>query len=159
MTRSRIVWLLVAAGVGFGLGWAVGLDLSHAAALAVAAVILVELRKVSWFTEDEGWPERDLGPTDQGVRRDIARLSWGMDGFQSRVDRASVNRLRGVAVARLARLGVDLDDPSDREQARALLGAPSYGLLISGTTDLPTFAVFAAAVTAVEQLNDKELTR
>ena len=141
--------LLVAAV--FGVAFVVGVDLVHCVLLAAGTLLLALLRRLPEVEGDE-WPEREPDASDRGVRREVARLSWGLHGFESRVDRRSVHRLHAIALRRLHGCGVDLDDPADAERARQLLGPGPYAAVTSDPSTLPRFDVFARAVRAVEAL-------
>jgi hypothetical protein len=154
MTASESLRALLVAGLVFGLALVIGVDLPHCLLLALGAVALLELRKVSGTRED-GWQDRDDERADAGARREVARLSWGLSGFESRVDRRTLAMLQTTAARRLLRHGVDLDDPSAADRARRLLGDDAYATLTSGPGSLPRFDSFTRAVTAVEQLTER----
>lgn len=142
-----------------GLLWAVGLDLMHALILAAAAVAVVGLRNPPAVNTDQGWPADDDTRTDTGVRREVARLSWSMQGYESRVQRQSVGRLHRIATYRLAERGLDLDDPRDYLACQSVLGERAYSV-VSEPEVRPLYADFEAAVTAVERLqaNSSKIT-
>lgn len=154
MTASDALRPVLVAGLVFGAALVVGVDVPHAVLLALALAVLLQLRGLTGGVE-EGWPERQDERSDAGVRREVARLSWGLSGFESRVDRRSLATLRGLAAARLRRHGVDLDEPADAVRARRLLGDPAYATVTSDPASLPRFDSFARAVTAVEQLTER----
>jgi hypothetical protein len=145
---------VLVAGLVFGLALVVGVDVPHCLLLALAAVALLQLRRVSG-TEDDGWPDREDERSDAGARREVARLSWGLSGFESRVDRRTLAMLQATAARRLLRHGVDLDDPASADRARRLLGDHAYATLTSGPDSLPRFDSFTRAVSAVEQLTER----
>ena len=155
MARDRAwspVRTLAASAVTFGLALLIGVDLGHCLLLALGAAVLVLLGRLLPEADDDGWPERESGPSDRGVRREVARLSWGLHGYESRVDRRSVARLRAIADRRLAGSGVDLDEPADAERASGLLGRTAYAALTGDPNSPPRYEDFARAVAAVEQL-------
>jgi hypothetical protein len=138
--------------VVFGLTYGVGLDLVHCLLLAVGTLLLVQLRRLP-EADDDGWPQREADPSDRGVRLEVARLSWGLHGFESRVDRRSVDRLHAIAARRLRSRGLDLDDPADAGRVEQLLGAAPYAALTGDlSTSPPRYDDFARAVAAVERL-------
>ena len=132
----------------------IGLDLGHCLLIALTAAVLHRLRAAS-ATEDHGWPEHEDDRTDAGARREVDRLSWGLSGFESRVDRRSLAHLRGIATRRLHWRGVDLDDPADADRARALLGAAAYTALTADPGTPPRYDSYARAALAVEQLTER----
>ena len=138
----------------FATAFLVGLDLVHCVLLGVAAAALLPLRALSAVTDD-GWPEHEDDRSDAGARREVNRLSWGLHGFESRVDRRSLAHLRGIATRRLRRLEVDLDDPADADRARDLLGADAFAAVTADLGAPPRYDSFARAVLAVEQLPER----
>lgn len=143
----------IAAGIGVAVVvlWAMGLDLVHAVVLAAALVALITLRRVPAVNDDQIWPDEDDTRSDTGVRREVARLSWSMQGYESRVQRQSVRRLHDIAVFRLAERGLDLDDPRDYLACESAVGVRAYQV-ISEPAVRPLYDDFVAAVAAVEQL-------
>jgi hypothetical protein len=154
MTAPESLRAALLGGLVFGLALVVGVDVPHCVLLALGVVALVQLRRVSG-TEDDGWPDREDDRTDAGARREVARLSWGLSGFESRVDRRTLAMLQATATRRLLRHGVDLDDPSAADRARRLLGDQAYATLTSAPGSLPRFDSFTRAVSAVEQLTER----
>ena len=145
---------LAVALVIFAAGLVVGLDVVHCALLAVAGAAMIPLGALS-AADDDGWPEHEDDRADAGARREVNRLSWGLHGFESRVDRRSLAHLRGIATRRLHRLDVDLDDPADADRARHLLGVDAYAALTADPGAPPRYDSFALAVVAVEQLTER----
>jgi hypothetical protein len=154
MTGSESLRAVLVGGLVFALALVIGVDLPHCLLLALGAVVLLELRRLSG-TQDDGWPDRDDDRSDAGARREVARLSWRLSGFESRVDRRTLAMLQATAARRLLRHGVDLEDPSAADRARRLLGDQAYATLTSGPSSLPRFDSFTRAVTAVEQLTER----
>lgn len=154
MTTSEPLRAVLVGGLVFGLALVIGVDVPHCLLLALAAVALLQLRKLRG-TADDGWPDRDDDRTDAGARREVARLSWGLSGFESRVDRRTLAMLRATAARRLLRHGVDLDDPAAADQARRLVGDDAYATLTADPSSLPRFNSFTRAVSAVEQLTER----
>ena len=144
--------LLLAAVLAAGV--LVGLDAVHAVVVAVGSGVLLLLRRLPGGAPDE-WPDRVTDPSDRGVRREVSRLSWGLHGYQGRVDRRAALRLHQLAARRLQRLGVDLDDPAQAPQARELLGDQAYAALTTGAAEPPRYDSYARAVTALERLGER----
>jgi hypothetical protein len=132
--------------------WLVGLDLGHALLLGGVGVILFELQQLPDAQPVDAWPVRHDDSVTQGVRREVARLSWGMQGIEARVDHRSVTRLRESAHRRLAGAGIELDEPADADRARERLGALPYQVLTSDRNFRPSFDQFAQTIAAVERL-------
>ncbi|MFT4165223.1 MAG: hypothetical protein QM650_08265 [Microlunatus sp.] len=134
-----------------GLLWLLGLDVPHAAVLAATLATVVGLRRAPAVNLDQSWPDDSELRADTGVRREVARLSWSMQGYEARVQRQSVKRLHDIAAYRLGEQGLDLEDPRDYLACQLALGERAYRL-ISEPEERPQYADFVAAVTAVEKL-------
>jgi hypothetical protein len=132
--------------------WGMGLDPVHALVLGAALVALIALRKSPAVNNDQAWPDEVDSRSDTGVRREVARLSWSMQGYESRVQRQSVGRLHQIAVYRLGELGLDLDDPRDYLACESALGVRAYQV-VSEPEVRPLYPDFVAAVGAVEKLS------
>lgn len=154
-------WRAVLSGIGIlltsGLLWLLGLDLLHAFVLAAVLAALVGLRHSPAVNLDQSWPPDDDARADTGVRREVARLSWSMQGYESRVQRHSVRRLHDIAAYRLGEQGLDLADPRDHLGCRLALGERAYRV-ISEPDERPQYADFVAAVSAVEELTTPRRT-
>lgn len=131
--------------------WGMGLDLVHGVVLGAALVALIGLRKSPAVNNDQAWPDEEDTRSDTGARREVARLSWSMQGYESRVQRQSVGRLHQIAVYRLGELGLDLDDPRDYLACESALGVRAYQV-VSEPDVRPLYPDFVAAVGAVEKL-------
>lgn len=148
----RLIGVAVVALLLTGLAFAVGLSGPNALLLGIGAVVTYGLRYLPATDENERWPNRSDDRTDQGARREVARLSWNLQGFENRVERGSVRRLRRIAAGRLAEQGLLLDRESDAEACRRALGDRPYAILTAEGQTRPTLAEFTRAVTAVEVL-------
>lgn len=131
--------------------WIMGLDLLHALALGAVLLALIALRRAPVVNTEQAWPELNDQRTDVGVRREVARLSWSMQGYESRVQRQSVRRLHQIATYRLGQQGLDLDDPRDYLACQAALGDRAYAV-VSEPDERPLYTDFVTAVAAVEKL-------
>lgn len=155
MTRAgtgRTVVVTIAGVLGgAALLWGVALDLVHALTLAAAVTALIILRRAPAVNSDEAWPSPQDARSDVGVRREVARLSWSMHGYEARVQRQSVRHLQAIARFRLAQQGLDLDDPRDYLACQSVLGQRAYRV-VSEPEQRPLYADFVAAVAAVEQI-------
>lgn len=145
----------VLSGIGIllssGLLWLLGLDLLHAFILTAVVAAIIGLRHSPAVNVDQSWPTDGDARADTGVRREVARLSWSMQGYEARVQRQSVRRLHSIAVYRLSEQGLDLTDPRDYLACQVALGERAYRV-ISEPDERPPYADFVAAVTAVEKL-------
>ncbi|GAA3608577.1 hypothetical protein [Microlunatus ginsengisoli] len=149
--------LLVVAAIT-GLGWLIGLDLANASAIGLVVVAIYSLRALVGG-EPEGWPAEPESARNEGTRREVARLSWGMQGSDDRVDRWSAQRLHGLAARRMAEHGLDLDSSDDAAECRRLLGATTFDALSLDPNRLPRYAQFVAALDVVERLTPEETPR
>ena len=148
-------WRVMLNGIGIlvtgGLLWLLGVDLLHAFVLAAVLASLMGLRRSPAVNLDQSWPDDGDARADTGVRREVARLSWSMQGYESRVQRQSVRRLHDIAAYRLAAQGLDVTDPRDYLGCQLALGERAYRV-ISEPDERPQYADFVAAVTAVENI-------
>lgn len=157
-TRS---WLPAAVGLGLMTiaGWAFGLDWALALLVAAGLVTVFGLRRLPTTATDDGWPPAPDAGTDRGVRREVSRLSWSLHGYESRVERPSLLRLRAVAERRLSRRGLSLDDPADDAACRTLLGPGPYRTVTAAAASARrsevTFDEFAATLDTLERLQEE----
>ena len=119
------VFLAVVFGVG---GYLIGLPGPLATLLAAAIGIAGAAIAIGGSVRDDRLPDPQID-LRHGARREIKQLSWNIRGERHRLDEPAVRRLRGIATARLAAQGVDLDDPRHQAQAEALLGRSAYRVL------------------------------
>ncbi len=154
----RAAVMAVVGILGWGLLlWGMGLDIGHALVLAAALVALISLRHAPSINSDEDWPGDGDARSDIGARREVARLSWSMQGYESRVQRQSVSRLHEIAVFRLGVQGLDLDDPRDYLACQSVLGERAYHV-VSEPEERPLYTDFVAAVSAVEKLGPRTVS-
>lgn len=159
--RARVV-LPIAAGAGVvvaSIGLVAGMALVSATLLAVAVLLVGCLALLAFGDGDPGWPDDEQVVSNDGARREVARLSWAMHGKDARVETRSARRLHAVAAARLAERGLSLDDPSDEAACIDLLGPGPYAALCSDVRNPPQFDQFTAALTAVERLHPNTPTQ
>lgn len=158
MTPVRARSLALTAGGLLGWAavlWIMGLDLVHALVLGAVATALIGLRHTPAVSSDHFWPDESGTRSDVGARREVARLSWSMQGYESRVQRQSVGRLHDIAAYRLGERGLDLDDPRDFLACQAALGERAYRV-VSEPDQRPLYPDFVAAVAAVERIDQQE---
>ncbi len=141
-----------------GACWAIGLGLANALAVGVFLAALYGLRAMA-PGEDESWPAEPETPRNSGTRREVSRLSWGLHGQDSRVDRWSARRLHALAGRRLASRGLDLDAPQDTAACRQILGSRTYDTLSLDPNNLPRYADFVAALDVIERISLEETPR
>lgn len=151
-TRETIVMAVVGLIAITALAWTIGLEWPEAIVVALSAVVLLGLRRLPVTSADDGWPARADDADDRGVRRDVTRLSWTLQGYEARVERPSLRRLRAVAVERLASSGLDLENASDAAACRSALGETAYAVVTADSRAVVDFDTFTEAVTAIERL-------
>jgi hypothetical protein len=152
--RSIAVSTSVLAALVAGVGWTVGFTITQALLLATAATALGCLRLLARPGDfsPSGWPVHGDSGRDHGVRREVARLSWGLGSKTARVDRRSALRLRVLAVGRLAERGLNLDSAADANACRALLGDLAYDTLRADQRNGPHYEDFVGTLAAVDRI-------
>lgn len=145
--------LALAAALGVALaGW---LDPVHAVLLATVATVVV----LVWRRLDDGaeepWPDPPE-ETRPGARHDVSELGWAAFTRSGEVSQRVVRRVRALAVARLARHGVDATDPAQAADVERLLGPDVAAGLASGRA--PTARVLDGWLAAVERIGPETTT-
>src|SRR5690554_6314006 len=136
----------------------VGLDLLHAIFLGLAAVVVVlAVVVVRRGGARAAWLPDNRTETD-GSRLEVAALSWSLLGRGGRVSEGALRRLRAVARGRLARNGLDLDEPAHHEAIAALLGPAAWEVLTT-TADMPSRRQYEQCVRALERAEPDPTTR
>ena len=153
--RVALGTAIVALAVGVVLavsGLPFGLVLLFAAVVAVGGALATAFVD----PEEPTLPER---PTllRGGARREVGFVAWSLRSTRGRVSPGASARLRSVAQRRLARQGIDLDDPADRLRAEAVLGARAYRVVSDPMTR--SFSTMRAAIRAVDHLDDGSSAR
>lgn len=146
---SAGVTLLVCAAAA----WAIGLEWPQAFLVGLSLVALFGFRRLPNTNPGEDWPVGAEEADDRGVRRDVTRLSWTLQGYEFRVEWPSIRRLRAVAVHRLARRGLDLD--ADVDACRDALGPTAYHVVTADARTHVRIEAFTEALTAVENLTER----
>jgi len=142
---------VVAAALGFG-----GvLDPTHAAllgCLGLAAVTVSAGAAEEWTTD---WPERPF-ESRAGGRSAVSDLGWQVFGRDRLVRGRIVDRVRGLAAARLALLGVDASDAAQWPEVERLLGARVANGLASARP--PTARTLQTWLDAIDRLGNERIT-
>lgn len=144
--------------VAFGLG--LGFSLTPWSALVVAGavgVVAMIVARVQTDVEPDPEPERRI--SRDGSRGDLQDLAWAMVGRDGRAGERALRRLREIARVRLARHGVDLDDPADDARLRELVGGRGLATLRRRTAPLPSVADLTFTLTVLERLGPRPLAR
>lgn len=149
--RSSVIGVPAAALIGVA-AWIVGLDGPHAIAVGagVLAVVVVLLAQRSAV------PPADLLPPDPeppvGGRRDVEQLAWTMVEQRTRIRGVVLARVARLAADRLHEHGLDLQRAEDGAAIESLLGPAAWAVLRPGR-DRPVGArELDAVLTALEHL-------
>ena len=153
--RTTVIGTLVVAAILAGASWLVGLDPLKCLLVAIAVALCGAFRLYVDFGDNASWPEQADRSRDRGARREVARLSWTLQGYASQVDARSARRLHGLVAAVMAELGLDLDRSEDVERCRRLLGERAYRTLAE---DRPHYDEFVHVLDRLEHLLSTELS-
>ncbi|GAA3769374.1 hypothetical protein GCM10022240_22220 [Microbacterium kribbense] len=156
-TQSMRRHLLAPIAGGAALGAVVALLLwfvGVTAPFAVAAGALVLAGGIAWTafadTDSPGYHRADPSPRP-GTRSDLARVSWSLHSRHGQIGESGRKHLYAFARTRLARSGLDLDDPAAAEPIRALLGDRPY-LTLTGRSPV-SLRMVADCLTALEAID------
>ncbi len=131
--------------------WYLGVDPWHALAFGAVALTIAVLWRGAPDWDEAAW-RPGVRPPATGVRDDVSRLASAVGRGRAPVAAPAVRRLRAVAAVRLARHGVDLDDPADEPRVAALLG-PHAPAVLRGAVDQVKRPAFVACVDGLERLD------
>ncbi|WP_345546930.1 hypothetical protein [Microbacterium jejuense] len=123
MIVKRVLLVVLAAAVGVGIVFVLdrlGVPVEFATAwlLLLAAVGLLSR---AGLIEDGAWPPPRPERRPRGS--EVSRLAWNINARTGEAGFLMVRRVQRVLRHRLARLGLDLDDPGQNAAVDALLGA------------------------------------
>lgn len=153
LRRARAaVWrpLVVAAVLGV-VAWGLGMDGESALTLAAVTLALAAvLLRVDAVVEPR--PEREEVHVRDGVRGEVQDLAWAMAGRDGRAGERALRHLRAAAARRLARHGLDLDDPEQTDAVVDLLGARAHRTVTHRQHPLPSVADLVHTVEVLERL-------
>ena len=154
--RGLVVRALLVVALGAVLGLTGVLDPTHALLLAclLLAAVLVQARRPE--PADEGWPDRSFG-SRAGGRDAVSDLAWQVFDEDRRASVRVVRRVRELATARLALLGVDATDPARRGEVERLLGPRVAAGLASDAP--PTARTLQTWLDAIDALTDERTPR
>jgi hypothetical protein len=146
--RVTIITALVAVAIGIFL-FVVGIPF-YIFATFVCLVVLVGGLIAAIDDPDEPKLPEVRGAMRGGARREVTDAAWRLSESRGRVGAAGAERLRAIAARRLARRGIDLDDPADRSRAEAALGSLAYAVVSRPSTQ--PAAALRATVRAIDRL-------
>lgn len=146
----------LAAAVGAALGLTNVLDPAHA--VLVACLLFAALLLGAGSTEqiEDAWPHRPSS-SRAGGRATVSDLSWRVLDHDRLVDAAIVCRVRELAVARLAFIGVDADDPAQWPEVERLLG-PAVAADLAAERR-PTARTLQRWLDTIDRLGNERTTR
>lgn len=149
MTLKRI--LLVVVGIAAGVGIVLVLDRLGVpvefAAAWLLLIVAVGLLSRAGLVDDASWPP--ARPERRPRGSEVARLSWNINSRTGEAGFLIVRRVERVLRHRLARLGLDLDDPAQAPAVDELLGA---GVRDTFTRAEVTRADLERVMTAIDRL-------
>ncbi|HMQ66335.1 MAG TPA: hypothetical protein PJ992_08595 [Arachnia sp.] len=151
-TRADAVRAVVVGAIAGLLGLGGILDPAHAALLGCLVLVLLSLRSAADDRPERGWPARAVADRP-GSRGGVSDLACQVFDTDSRVRGRVVERVRRIAAARLAALGVDADDPAQRADVDRLLGPRVAAGLASGQR--PTARTLQTWLDAIDRLDER----
>lgn len=120
--RRGLFALATAVSVGLILFWFVGVELSFAVAWGILGGIIVLSSQVILPEEPRtDAPDIEVGPERRSS--DIARMAWSINSRTGMAGALITGRVRRVLAHRLQRVGLKTENPHQRAQIDALVGA------------------------------------
>ena len=153
--RGRLVWAGAIAVLCALLGFGGVLDPVHAVLFGCLLFALISLRSVASDQLDADWPSRRY-TNRAGARNSVSDLAWQVFDTDRRVRGNVVQRVRNLAAARLASLGVDATDPAQRPQVERLLGPRVAAGLAADQR--PTARTLQTWLDAIDRLDPERTT-
>lgn len=136
-TAAAVVLALLGVELPFAIAWA----------MLVAVLLLLSGMRVPEVPASDA-PEHPSGPRRRGS--EISRMAWSFNPRTGAVGEMVTRRVRGVLRRRLARLGLDPDDHSQRSRVDALIRRDVWAGLTSGKTQR---ADIERALDAIDRLS------
>ena len=148
----QAVWRPLAGGAATTVFvWALGMKVDSALVLGLAAATLTAvLQRVDLLAEPR--PADHVHEVRAGARGEVLDLAWTMVGRDGRVRERTLRRLRESAARRVARHGLDLNDPDDAAASTALLGARAHATLTHRGHPQPTIGDLTHTLGVLERL-------
>ncbi|WP_157487676.1 hypothetical protein [Leifsonia sp. Root112D2] len=150
--RQRVILVALAAVIISGICWYIGMDTVHAITVALALLAIGITVIAVPDVELPPWDSAAPGDGD-GIRRDVTRLSWSLRMRRGVVPSAGLRRVHDVAARRLSGVGLDVDDPHDRNAIEALLGRSAYRVLHPGSGRGPGLVAVVDCLDRLDQLD------
>ncbi len=138
------------------LGFSGVLDPVHAALFGCLLFAALGLRSAGFDHSQADWPTRRQ-VNRAGARNAVSDLAWQVFDTDRRVRGSVVKRVRELATARLALLGVDVADPAQWPEVERLLGAKTVAGLASDQP--PTARALQTWLDAIDQLDPERTIR
>lgn len=152
--RPQLRHFLVRAGVVTAICAVLGLggvlDPVHAVLFGCLLLAGISLWSTGSDLPGAEWPVRRFAAR-AGGRNAVSDLAWQVFDPDRRVQPRVVMRVRGLAAARLALLGVDANDPAQQPEVERLLGRAVAEGIASGTR--PTARTLQLWLDAIDRLS------
>jgi len=156
MTRSQVRSAVITFVAATALSMVV-LRAGSALLVGVAAAAIAVLAPRLGVADEPELPGAARASRD-GVRSEVQDLTWALVGRDGRAGDRAVRRLHAVGAVRLARHGVDVDDPRDADRAVALVGRRAYSTLSEPASHSRSIADIRHTITALENLGSTTRT-
>lgn len=151
----RAGWRPAALGLlAGGAAVTVGVEATSAVVVGVVAALVVLAAERIGAGPDVAPDPVPTSPRE-GARGEVQDLVWAMVGRDGRIGERPMRTLRRAAAARLARHGVELDDPADDAVVRALVGPRAHRTLRRTVAPLPSVADVRHTLDALERLGSR----
>jgi hypothetical protein len=155
LNRRATIRILLTALLIATVCWYFGADVWHSILIGGA---LTTLGSIGSIANDEpdfgntGW-QSDRPANRHGARRDVAQLSWSLQGSYGRVGSAAVQHAKRLARQRLAPYQLDLLEPADRPGIEQMIGHRAYAVLVRGERRPPFLRSFIHCLDALDALD------
>ncbi len=155
LTRARAAGALVAGVIASAVLWYFGVDLGFACAIGFLVVAVGFTWAAYSGPSAVRWPFERPAPRP-GARSDVSRLAWGFQTRRGSVREPGFKAVRELAAVRLARSGLDLSSPGDREAIVALIGEQAYAALNPVRGILPSTAQLVSCLDKLDDLSVRD---
>lgn len=151
---TRIVGGLVGA-LGAG-AFAIVIGLPPLVGAAVALVVAAAVGAwIGLAVHAPAGPRVDVPEGRPGTRSDAAWIAWGLTSRGRTVGVNGADRVRSTVRARLARHGLDPDDPADRPELERRFGGPGWRFLAGPDAQGTTLATIEHCLDVLDALDDE----
>lgn len=141
----------VAGVLAAALGWMAGLAAVTSAFVGVAAVAGVLVLTRFDVRPDPGF-DRKRHDRRHGARGEVQELAWAMVARDGRASERMLRRVRELSRSRLARHGLDIDEPADAPAIEELVGTRAFRTLTRSGSPHPKMSEITQAVDALDRI-------